>query len=81
MASLRIHLFHDAIDMVFDGEFREVQVRGNFFVAHAHGDQRHQLALALSQLKALDMDRMSPTQAWEAMKALKGMLQEKKSGG
>jgi DNA mismatch repair protein MutS len=35
---------------------------------------------ALSQLKALDLDRMSPMQAWEALKALKGMLQEKKGG-
>jgi DNA mismatch repair protein MutS len=34
---------------------------------------------ALSQLKALDLDRMSPMQAWEALKALKGMLQEKKA--
>jgi DNA mismatch repair protein MutS len=34
---------------------------------------------ALSQLRALDLDRMSPMQAWEALKALKGLLQEKKA--
>jgi DNA mismatch repair protein MutS len=36
---------------------------------------------ALSQLRALDMERMSPLQAWEALKALKGLLEEKKSRG
>jgi DNA mismatch repair protein MutS len=36
---------------------------------------------ALSQLRALDLDRMSPMQAWEALKALKGLLQEKRAGG
>jgi len=33
---------------------------------------------ALGQLKALDMNRMSPMQAWEALKALQGLLEEKK---
>ncbi len=33
---------------------------------------------ALTQLKALDMERMSPMQAWEALKAMKGMLEERK---
>ncbi len=33
---------------------------------------------ALGQLRALDMDRMSPMQAWEALKALKGLLEEKR---
>ncbi len=33
---------------------------------------------ALSQLRALDMNRMSPMQAWEALKGLQGMLGEKK---
>ena len=34
---------------------------------------------ALTQLKALDMDRMSPMQAWEALRALQGMMGEKKT--
>ena len=33
---------------------------------------------ALTQLKALDMNRMSPMQAWEALKSLQGMVGEKK---
>ena len=33
---------------------------------------------ALSQLRALDMNRMSPMQAWEALRQLQGMLEEKK---
>jgi DNA mismatch repair protein MutS len=39
---------------------------------------------AVSQLRALDMNRMSPMQAWEALKSLQGMLEEKSqaaSGG
>ncbi len=35
---------------------------------------------ALTQLRALDMNRMSPMQAWEALKALQGMLEQKKGG-
>ncbi len=31
---------------------------------------------ALSQLRALDMNRMSPMQAWEALRALQGLLEE-----
>jgi DNA mismatch repair protein MutS len=31
---------------------------------------------ALSQLRALDMNRMSPMQAWEALRTLQGMLEE-----
>jgi DNA mismatch repair protein MutS len=34
---------------------------------------------ALTQLRALDMNRMSPMQAWEALKALQGMIGEKKA--
>jgi DNA mismatch repair protein MutS len=34
---------------------------------------------ALTQLRALDMNRMSPMQAWEALKNLQAMLNEKKS--
>jgi len=34
---------------------------------------------ALSTLRALDMNRMSPMQAWEALKTLQGMLEEKKT--
>jgi DNA mismatch repair protein MutS len=34
---------------------------------------------ALTQLRALDMNRMSPMQAWEALKMLQGMLEQKKS--
>jgi DNA mismatch repair protein MutS len=33
---------------------------------------------ALSQLRALDLDRISPMQAWEALKSLKAMLDEKR---
>jgi DNA mismatch repair protein MutS len=33
---------------------------------------------ALTQLRALDMNRMSPLQAWEALRALQGLLGEKK---
>jgi len=33
---------------------------------------------ALSQLRALDMNRMSPMQAWEALKMLQGLLEEKR---
>jgi len=33
---------------------------------------------AISQLRAFDMDRMSPMQAWEALKILKSMLEEKR---
>ncbi len=33
---------------------------------------------ALSQLRALDMNRMSPMQAWEALRTLQGMLEEKR---
>ncbi len=32
----------------------------------------------ISQLRALDMNRMSPMQAWEALRGLQGMLEEKK---
>lgn len=32
----------------------------------------------LTQLRALDMNRMSPMQAWEALKSLQAMLEEKK---
>jgi DNA mismatch repair protein MutS len=35
---------------------------------------------ALAQLRSLDMNRMSPMQAWEALKMLQGMLGEKRSG-
>jgi DNA mismatch repair protein MutS len=35
---------------------------------------------ALSHLRALDMNRMSPMQAWEALRTLQGMLEEKKNG-
>ena len=34
---------------------------------------------AVSQLRAFDMDRMSPMQAWEALKSLKAMLEEKRN--
>jgi DNA mismatch repair protein MutS len=34
---------------------------------------------ALSQLRALDMNRMSPMQAWEALRTLQGLLGEKKN--
>ena len=34
----------------------------------------------LTQLRALDMNRMSPMQTWEALKMLQGMLQERKNG-
>lgn len=33
---------------------------------------------AMAHLRALDMNRMSPMQAWEALRALQGMLEEKK---
>ena len=33
---------------------------------------------ALTQLRALDMNRMSPMQAWEALKSLQALLNEKK---
>jgi DNA mismatch repair protein MutS len=33
---------------------------------------------ALTQLRALDMNRMSPMQAWEALRTLQGLLGEKK---
>ncbi len=33
---------------------------------------------AITHLRALDMNRMSPMQAWEALKMLQGMLNEKK---
>jgi hypothetical protein len=33
---------------------------------------------ALTQLRALDMNRMSPLQAWEALRMLQGLLGEKK---
>ncbi|HUO08599.1 MAG TPA: DNA mismatch repair protein MutS [Phycisphaerae bacterium] len=33
---------------------------------------------ALTQLRALDMNRMSPMQAWEALRALQGMLEGKR---
>jgi DNA mismatch repair protein MutS len=33
---------------------------------------------ALTQLRGLDMNRMSPMQAWEALKSLQGRLGEKK---
>jgi DNA mismatch repair protein MutS len=34
---------------------------------------------ALTQLRALDMNRMSPMQAWEALRTLQGMLEERKT--
>jgi DNA mismatch repair protein MutS len=34
---------------------------------------------ALTQLRALDMNRMSPMQAWEALRMLQGLLGEKKA--
>ena len=52
VAILRVDLLHDAVDVVLDGEFGQVEVCGDFFVAQAHRDQRHQLALALGQLEA-----------------------------
>ena len=33
----------------------------------------------LTQLRALDMERMSPMQAWEALRVLQGILGEKKN--
>ena len=33
---------------------------------------------AMTQLRGLDMNRMSPMQAWEALRALQGMMEEKK---
>ena len=32
----------------------------------------------ITQLRALDMNRMSPMQAWEALRTLQGLLGEKK---
>ncbi len=35
---------------------------------------------AISQLRALDMNRISPMQAWEALKTLQALLEENKNG-
>ena len=34
---------------------------------------------AMTQLRGLDMNRMSPMQAWEALRALQGMMEEKRA--
>ena len=36
-----VELFHDAMDMIFDGELGEMQVRGDFLVGHPARNQSH----------------------------------------
>ncbi len=52
VAILCVDLLHDTVDVIFHGEFGKIEVRGDFFVAQAHGDQGHELALALGQFEA-----------------------------
>src|SRR6202162_1992762 len=52
VAILSVDLFHDPVDVIFYREFGQVEVSGDFFVTQAHGDQGHELALALGQLEA-----------------------------
>jgi hypothetical protein len=49
---LCVQLFHDPVNVILDGEFGQIQVGGDFFVALAHGDERHQLALPLSEFQS-----------------------------
>jgi len=33
LAALRVDLFHHSVNVIFDGEFRQIQICGDFFVA------------------------------------------------
>ena len=39
VAALGVQLTHDAVDVIFDGVLGEIQVRGNFFIGHAPGEE------------------------------------------
>ena len=48
---LCLHLSHDAVNMVFDGELGKVQVRGNLFVAETLRNESDKFALPVSEPK------------------------------
>ena len=42
---VRVNLFHNAVKVVLNGEFRQVQLRGDFFVCETLGNESHELPL------------------------------------
>jgi hypothetical protein len=48
---LCLHLSHDAVNMVFDGELGKVQVGGNLFVTEALRNESSKFALPVSETK------------------------------
>ena len=46
VAALCIQLPHDAVYMIFDGEFGEVQASGYFLIREATREEGHQLLLS-----------------------------------
>src|SRR5580704_16962201 len=48
---LRLHLSHDAVNMVFDSELGKGQVGGNLFVAETLRDESSKFALPVSETK------------------------------
>ena len=49
-SSARIHLFQDSMDVISYGKLREIQVRSDFLVCEAFGDESDQLLLAQSKV-------------------------------
>ena len=46
VARVSVHLFHDAMKVVLDGKFGQVQLRRNFFVGEALRNEGNKLPLA-----------------------------------
>jgi hypothetical protein len=49
-AGTHMHLFHNAVNVIADGELREVELRGDFLVREALRDKIHELTLAKSKV-------------------------------
>ena len=43
--ALRLHLLHDSVDVILDGELREIEPESDLFIGQALGNKRNKLLL------------------------------------
>ena len=53
MAGVGSHVFHDAVNVIFDGEFGKMQPCSDFFVGETLRDKCHELALARRKARSV----------------------------
>jgi len=56
-----IDLLHDPVQVIADGKFRKIQLRGNLFVRQTFCHKTHQLLLSQGQLKTWSCAALLPS--------------------